>query len=345
MNHMGTFRSQLRYFHVNLHFLMMAISILTTYATTYSRLNVLQKMLKLTRMLTRQDFNSLAKFVHIKDIVFIIYHTVFFLFFATEWKTLLLHLGTVYLGGASIAGQIFYVNCVRLLGACFKKVNEHLKQLDKSLKNHHPQLERTKSQSYGQRILLLMEVKHCEGLHHEICDTVEMLNNAFRDTIIIFTTTTFTTITLNLYFSMQWMSKNELPGVSDFTDRLTSSLSVMYMGAKFLLLIYVCEAATTEAMGITTTIHKVAADCTDSTVRRELMYFARQVQHRDIKFSARTFTVNGKLLSQRLQIFFVNNNSKRTYSINRRNENFLGAVLMYTMILFQFILGANCPDQ
>ncbi|XP_076285316.1 uncharacterized protein LOC143211474 [Lasioglossum baleicum] len=269
---MNVFLSRLKYVSMILQFLAVAILIFTTYATTHKRLNVLQKMLKITRILTRQDFNDLAKFIHTKDIIVILYYTTFVVYCAIEWSIFpLLRIGSTYVGGVSIVGEMFYVNCVRVLGACFKKVNERLKQLNNPLMNYRPEFLRTDSLLYGQNTLLLMHVKHCEELHQEVGDTVEVLNDAFRETIIIFTISTFCTITTNLYFVMQWMSKHNIRGVSDFADRFMSFLFAMYSGLKFILSIYVCETATNEAKEITTTVHQVAADCTDSTVRREVI--------------------------------------------------------------------------
>nr|XP_031844400.1 uncharacterized protein LOC116432139 [Nomia melanderi] len=271
-------------------------TILTMYVGSYYRFLVLRKVSKASYILSEQDFDDMAKFVHIKDIVFpavILLHLVM-----SHWGVAYNHpeyLTQLFVMTITQTIEMSYVNCVHVLGACYKRINENLKHL-----NRPPKQSELKSQLRGQGTLKLMEVKYYEQLHHEISDVVEYLNKTYTSMIVVMTASAFITITLKMYFSLEWFvsqdfSKYErgmgIQHVKDFVYAVHQML-------KFILVIWTCQTATNRAREIGTTIHDVLTDCTDSAVRRELGYFALQVAHRDVAFTTSAYTINAKFLSE-----------------------------------------------
>ncbi|XP_076643540.1 uncharacterized protein LOC143353796 [Halictus rubicundus] len=268
------------------------------FLTSYSRLFVFQRVSKVSRILSPQDFNNMAKFLHTTHILNTVFHLLYVpmyyvnkqnIPFVRRYVNLLIVI-------ASIEGVLFYLICVCVLGACFKKVNECLKRLTEPPTNCQSEL--TEEQySRRQGAMLLMKVKYYEDVHEKISDAVEQLTKSSLSINIIFTMSTFVLVTFDLYTCMQAMRNASGLPTNVYSQYEYLSYAV-FRFARFALLIWVCDTTTGHAREINTTIHHLANNCTDGTVKRELTYFALQVAHRDNAITARAFKINGKLLSQ-----------------------------------------------
>ncbi|XP_078051410.1 uncharacterized protein LOC144477555 [Augochlora pura] len=301
----------------NIFLIWEGILVLALYVMSHQRFRLLKNLRKLSRILSEQDFQNMALFVHTKDIVGIVYlllHLPNCIFGHNETTTNCLTI--LYVTMVYLVLDMAYVNCVYVLRACFIKINENLKKLNTHEK---PWLTSVPSQK-GRCFLLLVKLKHYEELHEETSDVVQCLNKAFLFRIIVGTIVTFTVITFNVYYAILWYG----PKVIMQRDRsiwLLPHLEVMtFYFAKFTMMVVMCESAKKKAQEIGTTIHEILDKCTDETVRRELRMFALQVMHRDNRFCARAIAMDTKLLTQ-----------------------IVGGVIMYNLILFQFLLnGVAC---
>ncbi|XP_076377310.1 uncharacterized protein LOC117222554 isoform X2 [Megalopta genalis] len=242
------------------------LMILVMHGLAYQRFHLLEKLGKLTRMLSEQDFENMAKFVHTKDIfgiIFLMLHLpncIVGLNQATLSCLTILYVLLVYL-----ALDMTYVNCVYVLRACFVKINENLKQLNE----HKKPLLASVSSQRGRSFLLLVKLKHYEELHQETSDAVQYLNKAFLFRIIVATIVTFTVVTFNLYFAILFHST----GVKQYKFKRVFffphiEAMTFYLG-KFAMMIMMCESAKKKAQEICTTVHEILSKCTDEKVRRE----------------------------------------------------------------------------
>ncbi|XP_033330163.2 uncharacterized protein LOC117222529 [Megalopta genalis] len=309
--------------HTFLYILCNCVVILATYAFTYDRLIVLQSLSKVSRVLSRRDFDDMAKFLHTKDIVVMLYHCFVLLYFVADsrlWTPR--YFIVMAMPCVTIQGEMFYANCVHILGGCFKKVDEMLRRLNEPPPERSELLRTFRSLLNEQDASMLTRLKRCEKLHEEISDVVESLNKSYRGILTVIMVFEFYTITFNLYYFIEGFESIDELDLESAAYRLLPFSSIVYGLTKFSTTIWLCETTTNHANQIATTINIVHADCTDTAVRQELRCFALQVAHRDIRFSAKTFVMNAKLLSQ-----------------------LLGQIVIYVMILFQFMFDTNCDDK
>ncbi|XP_043259891.1 uncharacterized protein LOC122401676 [Colletes gigas] len=221
---------------------------------------------------------------------------------------------------------MLYMNCVCVLKACFRKVNENLEQIDKSLTKDIDYTETQwveKSPRDVQRnTMLLMKVKSLEEKHLRLSDVVQLLNKTFLIHIITLSILTFVNVTFNLYYYILWIN-NGLP--SDLAKQIwyfQFLTSVFYFMIKFMMSIWACETAKNQALAIGITVHNALSNANDTLVQHELTLFSLQILQQDNTFSARVVTMNAALLMQ-----------------------IMGGVVMYLLILFQFLLNAiACKD-
>ncbi|XP_078032681.1 uncharacterized protein LOC144467661 [Augochlora pura] len=336
--------------HVFIHVLCDGILILITYVFTHDRLVILQRISKLSRVISRREFDDMAKFIHTKDIVVMLYYGLQLLCFAAMSELhSLRQFFIIYVSCATIQGAMFYINCVYFLGGCFKKVDDILRHLNEPLPPHRLELLRTfQSLLNEQDASMIIKLKRCEKLHEEISDVVELLNKSYRVPLNIITVFTFYTITFNLYFFIQSFESDEEGYLINGLYHLLTLLYVVYELTKYSVIIWVCETATNHANQVATTIDNVHANCTDSTARHELKCFTLQVAHRDVQFSANTFVMNAKLLSQVRRSCLCPGKGVAIVDPLNLKELFLGLlgqIVIYVMILFQFLFGINCDGK
>ncbi|XP_076679193.1 uncharacterized protein LOC143374713 [Andrena cerasifolii] len=314
--------------HSNLSFVLNGGIILLMHLTSRSRLRVLQDLYETSQILSPEDYNYFAKILHTKDIfgfLILVFHTP--RFFQQNVHSAILHITVLYITMVTFSLDMFYVNCVCILKACFKKINENLLELKQLFANDKLDLETPLAEKFlyrGERNpLLLMKLKHFEERHLHISDVVQSLNKTFLVRIILLSVSTFTSVTFNLYFYILWVNRGDRNSTEgQFGYRAYLSPAFYYM-IKFSLMIWTCETATNQALEIGTTLHDVHSCATDKVVKRELKLFSLQVLHRDNTFSAKAVTMNASLLAQ-----------------------MIGGVVMYLLILFQFLLNSiNCIDS
>nr|XP_033335998.1 uncharacterized protein LOC117226105 [Megalopta genalis] len=190
------------------------------------------------------------------------------------WKVLKVPLRrrliNLYLAMSSSTVTFFYLSYVCILGACFKKLNKNLIQLNGPLSGRHKELTE-KQLSRRQSIMLLMKVKYYEEVHEEISDAVEYLNTMFRTINIVSATVTFAVVTFDLYNTIaQWYVSDNVTTTRDRMSQVFEGLTyVVLRFGKFCIVVWVCETAANYAAEIITTIHDCVSHCADDTIKRE----------------------------------------------------------------------------
>ncbi|XP_078053292.1 uncharacterized protein LOC144478848 [Augochlora pura] len=297
----------------NIFLISEGIMVLVFYVLSFQRFYLLKDLEKLSRILSEQDFQSMAMFVHTKDIFGIIYllsHLPNCIVGMNE--TTFTCLTILYVLLVYMTLDMTYVNSVFVLRACFIKINENLKELN----NHENTGLANVSSRKGRSFLLLVKLKRYEELHEETSDVVQCLNKTFLFRVIVAAILTFTVITFNTYFAILWYGANiSMRRRKSFWHFPHVEATTFYF-AKFALMVIMCESAKKKAREIGTTIHEILNKCTDEIVRRELRTFALQLMHRDNRFCAKAIAMDTKLLTQ-----------------------ILGGTIMYILILFQFLLN------
>ncbi|XP_076285319.1 uncharacterized protein LOC143211476 [Lasioglossum baleicum] len=240
------------------------------FLTSYSRLFMLQSVSKVSRILSPQDFNDMAKVLHLTYILHFLCHLLYLpIYFANKQNIPFVRRNVnLIIQMASSEGVLFYCNCTLVLGVCFKKVNDSLKRLRASSTNDQSEMTE-EHESRRQSAMLLMKVKYYEDVHDEISNAVDHLNKSSRSINITVTAATFVLVTFDLYTYMLKISATEL--TINVYSQYEYFLYVFIRLSRFVLLVWVCETAMGHAKEINTTIHDLANNCRDDIVKREVI--------------------------------------------------------------------------
>ncbi|XP_034178806.2 uncharacterized protein LOC117603582 [Osmia lignaria lignaria] len=285
-------------------------TVLLTYVQCKAILRFLQELTEASSMVAPKDFNDMAKFVHSKDIfvfLFLLSHVFNCVKSGNTFMTVR-NFTTLFMVSVNFIMDMFYINSVCILKACFMKFIEELDKFQKPVtKTFLRHKQRTPS--------LLMKLKNLEAKYLQVTDILQLLNKIFITQLVVTAVTTFTIVTFNLYFNLLWVHGGESgqkylqfwywPYIS----------SALYHFLKFVTMIWACETATNKAGQIRTTLHDALSEATDLSVKRELELFSLQLLHCDTTFSAKMIDMNSSLLAE-----------------------VVGGIALYLLILLQFLL-------
>ncbi|XP_071637363.1 uncharacterized protein [Temnothorax longispinosus] len=293
------------------------------------QMRLLQTILEVSSKLPRKSYEKLSKLIHVKDIFgffFLVGQLLLtFLKFAKRHRDNITYTYSTEIMEYYIDLQIFqinmlYVNCVCILKACFKRIDDNLTNLRELMindKSHVPRLI-----YYQQRnLLLLEELKTLEKQYLMVSDTVQMLNIIFSPQLLATIAIAFIEITFEIYMHIvQW--KNGLS--INLTKQIHNTFFLSYMlyhVTKIMLIVWACETGKKQAAKINTTVHDVLNSTSDEQIKNELHLFSLQILHRDNTFSAKGLTVDATFLTA-----------------------MVGTITTYLLILIQFLITSHSCD-
>ncbi|KAG5325781.1 GR28B protein, partial [Pseudoatta argentina] len=164
--------------------------------------------------------------------------------------------------------NMLYVNCVFVLKACFKRIDDNLmipREFVIKDKSHIPRLI-----YYNQRNpLLLEEFKVLRKEHLMVSNTVQMLNKNFSLQLLLHLFS-LQILHSNNTFSMKFLTVDAtfLTAQIHHTYVLTY---VTYYFVKIALIAWACETGKNQAIKIKTTIHDVLNNINDEQIKHEMM--------------------------------------------------------------------------
>ncbi|XP_039305616.1 putative gustatory receptor 28b [Solenopsis invicta] len=186
--------------------------------------------------------------------------------------------------------DMLHMNCVFVLKACFKQINDNLMNLTEPVTNAEPHILR---EIYYNERNPLVELEALKKQHLAISKTVQVLNKIFSFQLLVTIIRNFAGVTFMLYFVlMRWK-------IDMVADNLNSQLYDMFMiyniirsALKMVLLTWACESGKNQAVDINTTVHSVLNFTSDKQIKRELQLFALQLMHHKNVFSAKWFNMD-----------------------------------------------------
>ncbi|XP_011066701.1 PREDICTED: putative gustatory receptor 28b [Acromyrmex echinatior] len=262
-------------------------------------MRLLQNIMKISLRLSPDSYRKLSKLIHAKDIFGIIY--------------LIGHMILVqYITFVVFQMDMLYINCVCVLKACFKEVNNNLKNLQKLVISDEPHLLRRiyHEQRYP---FLLTELKVLRKKHLVISDTVQMLNMIFSLQLLATIVMTFAEITFYLYFYI--INYIDNTKINYMLYNMLLIISLMYQCTKISLMGWACDTGKDEAIRVGTNVHEILNNIMDEQIKDELQLFSLQVLNRENTFSAK-----GLILDATLVVAVVSN------------------ITTYLLILIQFLI-------
>jgi len=164
------------------------------------------------------------------------------------------------------------MNCVCVLKACFKRLNDYLVRMQKIVVND--EIYAPRLIYHSQKNQFLLELRTLKKQHLIISNTVQMLNVIFSIQLLASIANSLFDITFELYsYVVRWQDGLSISLDWQFFDALLASMSLYVM--RIMLLIWICETGKNQAQEISTTIHDVLNNTSDKQIKHEVirMYY------------------------------------------------------------------------
>ncbi|XP_018369830.1 PREDICTED: uncharacterized protein LOC108765562 [Trachymyrmex cornetzi] len=291
-----------------------------TYILSGPRMHLLQTIKDISSKLPSELYQKLSKLIYAKDLL----GSMFLLLEVPIYYKMNMHFITkiyiIYITLLTFHMDMLYMNCVCILKACFKRINDNLENMREYMMVYHPG-----KICYKQRSpFLMIELKALKKQHLMISNTVQMLNIIFSLQLLATVIITFTRITFDLYYQiLYWQRGVTLINIEDYVYGTFLITTSMYYFIKIMLIVWACETGKDQALQIGTTVHDVLNSIDDNEIKNELQLFSLQILHRDNTFSAKSLTMDATLLTA-----------------------IVGSVSTYLLILIQFLkIKYYCDDE
>ncbi|KAL0132250.1 hypothetical protein PUN28_000204 [Cardiocondyla obscurior] len=319
----GVFKNNLvRSLDFHSFYIVSAFLTVTTLMLNRPRVRFLQTLLEHSLKLPPTTYQSLSKFIHIKDIFGFFYLVSEAILIASlnivpYWRLMI----GMYCELVRFLTGMMFINCVCLLKACFKKINNDLSHLREFAANEPYILS---DNYYKQRIpFLLLEITALKKHHQNISNMVKMIKIIFSLPIICTLLSCFLSIVFNLYYFMTKIKKSI--HVSDKEKKASHYYYVVTTLINFIeivAIVCICESAKNQAMEIKSTVHQVFNRTFNKELKYELRLFSLQLMHRKNVFSVKGFTLDTSLLT-----------------------SIIGNITIYLLLLIQFLFMAHACDK
>ncbi|XP_036142173.1 uncharacterized protein LOC118645392 isoform X2 [Monomorium pharaonis] len=282
----------------NCYFVLGGFIIIVTYILSKPRMRLLQTTLEVSTRLPPETYGKMSRLIHAKDMIG-------FLFlllqlpncFSDYIHDFLLKMVAMYITLQVFQMDMLYMNCVCVLKACFKRINDNLVNLRELVVSEEPHLLR-RVYHEQRNPFLLMELKALKKRHLILSDTVQTLNAIFSLQLLATIVMTFAEITFSLYFYIvQWQDGVPIINLEKQIWSIYYITSVTYYSIKIAFIVWACDTGKDQALQIGTTVHDVLINTSDKQVKDELQLFSLQVLHRENTFCAKGLAVDATLLT------------------------------------------------
>ncbi|XP_018394383.1 PREDICTED: uncharacterized protein LOC108773156 [Cyphomyrmex costatus] len=217
--------------------------------------------------------------------------------------------------------NMLYVNCVCILKACLKKINDDLNYMQRLMTNDMKPSVSSLICSTRKNQIFLIQLKTLMKQHLIINETVQWLNIIFSAQLLATVIVTFAQITCELYyFNVRWQGEVIITLDRNFLDAFLTTM--VHYCMKVILIVWACETGKNQAQEIGTTIYDVLNSTRDMQIKSELQLFCLQILHCKNTFSTKGLAMDATLLAA-----------------------MVGGITTYTLIMIQFLITAHSCDE
>ncbi|XP_071637212.1 uncharacterized protein [Temnothorax longispinosus] len=297
--------------------------VVITFILSGPRMRFLQNLLELSLKLPAKSYQNLSRLIHAKDIFGFLFMTVqLSTFFYNMQFSIVRKIHILYVFLVELQMDMLYMNCVCILKACFKQINDNLANLREIKTKGEPYL--LNGTYHKQRIpFLLMMIIALKKQHLAVSDTVQMLKMVFSLQLLSTLVMTFTQITFNLYFYLvQIKGDVSMSNQERQLYLLYFIITAIYYCIKIMSIVWACETGKNQAMEINSTVHDVFNTTSNKQIKYELQLFSLQLSHCKNTFSAKGVTVDATLLTA-----------------------MTGGITTYILFLIQFLSVSNSCNE
>jgi len=262
--------------HSNCYYLFSSFITIVTHVLISPRMRLLQTIMDISSKLPSKTYEKLSKLIHTKDIFsFFSFFTIIMMCYYKLNFDLKFQLYTIYVSLVVFQMDMLYMNCVCILKACFKKINDNLANFREPIMD----MPHIFNWIHQGKPFLLMELKALEKQYLMISNTVQMLNLTFSLQLLCSIILTICEVTFNLYFYItKWCISTLRNDDEDFISKMYKDfwfryflISIIYQFLKMASIIWACETGKNQALEIGTTIHIVFNSINDENVKDEVM--------------------------------------------------------------------------
>ncbi|KYN03738.1 hypothetical protein ALC62_05434 [Cyphomyrmex costatus] len=242
---------------------------IVTFVLSGPRIRLLKSILQISSRLSSESYQKPSILIHIKDIFGIFFLLVYTIKDCYKWRiSVSLKLSALYFNLVSFQMNMLYINCIYVLTACFKKIDNDLKNLLIMCDQPHS----VKWFCFTQRKShLLMKLKALKKLHLEISNSVRMLNIIFSPQILATIVTIIIVITFELHFNViSWQNGLSIGWMKQIKNRITMPY-VVFHAIKIALITWTCQTGKNQVIKINTTVHDVLNSTDDEQIKREVL--------------------------------------------------------------------------
>ncbi|XP_011705602.1 PREDICTED: uncharacterized protein LOC105460809, partial [Wasmannia auropunctata] len=257
--------------------------LIITHILSGPRMRLLQTILKISSKLSSKSYQKLSRLIYVKDIwgttTVIVQTSIYFYKISIfDYSNILNTILAIYYIILMFQTSMLYINCVCVLKACFKSINDNLEHMQRLVVNDTKSCVPTFiGHLQRNQFFLIAELKALKKWHLMISDSVQTLN-------IIF---------------IRWQDNGIL---ISFDRHLfdTSIMALAYHIGHLVFIVWVCETGKNQAQEIRTTIHDLLNNTSDEQIKDEvikLQVFSLQILHRKNIFFAKGLTIDATLLT------------------------------------------------
>ncbi|KAG5313134.1 GR28A protein, partial [Acromyrmex insinuator] len=305
---------------INSFYIFTNFILIVTFVLSSRRIRLFQIILQISSRLSSESYQQSSMLIHAKDIFGFSFLLIQSTLCYDPNFSIVTHLSTFYLILLVFVMDMLYINCVCVLKACFKKINDDLANLLITNNKSHSVMWIYHEQ---RNHLLLMELNDLKKRHLMVNDTVQRLNIIFSPQLLATTALSFIDVTFELYFNMVEWKNGLYINLAKQIHHTYVLTYVTYYFVKIALIAWACETGKNQAIKIKTTIHDVLNNINDEQIKHELHLFSLQIMHCDNIFSAKGLSLNATLV-----------------------RAMMGTITMYFLILIQFLtLSHSCDGK
>lgn len=252
---------------------------IVTYILSKPRMHLLQNILNISSKLSTESYEKLSRWIHIKDIFGVImlvvqeymYFSKVQIFEKNYWSALIMTI-VIYLVLLEFQMNMLHVNCVCVLKACFKKINDDLTHMYTRMINDEKLPVSNLICHMPRNQFFLAELKSLMKQYLILTETVQMLNIIFSLQLLAIVILSFIEITVELYFYLvRWQGEVLITFDKHLLDAFLTSM-VHYI-IKVTFIVWACETGKNEAQKISSTIYDVRNSIRDKQIKNEVIFF------------------------------------------------------------------------
>ncbi|XP_071563953.1 uncharacterized protein [Temnothorax nylanderi] len=282
----------------NFFYINSGFTVVTTFILSGPRMRFLQTLLKISLKLPPKSYQNLSKLIHAKDIIGFLFIPVLLIIIYNLQYNIVCKIYDLYIYWLMLQMDMLYINCVCILRACFKQINDNLANLRELDTKGEPYL--LNGTYHEQRIpFLLMKIIALKKQHLAISETVQKLKMVFTLQLLSTIVMTFTQITFYLYMYLMHIKGDASMSNQErqFYD-ISVVTVVTYFSTKLMLIVWACESGKNQALEINSTVYDVFNSTSNQQIKYEMQLFSLQLSHCENTFSAKGLTVDATLLTK-----------------------------------------------